>query len=891
MRNLISRIATVLFVSFSALSLNAQLVIDDSYTPEELVQDFFVGDGVEVLNVTFNGEPGTELNNQIGLFSNGLNDGLEIDSGLVMASASVLSTIGIGFDPPTNPITNDPDLQDLSGQNMNDCAILEFDFIPTGDSLVFRYVFASSEYSGFTCTGFNDVFGFFISGPGIDGGFTNNADNIALIPGTEIPVGVNTINGGEPTGGGTVQNCLDANPNFVNDTIYFVDNIGNINSSFTFNGYTVTLEAIALVNCLDTFHIKLAIGDALDGALDSGVFLEAGSFSSNALVTVDADPALNGVQLDSVEAVINGCTEAVFTFIRLNADSALGIDYEFVGTAIEGEDFFVVEDTVFFEEGEFETFITLVPIEGAYNAEQDSILLRVFSYSVCGDTLVDDAYIQIINDYVINTNTFDQVILCPQDSFPLQGSAGGGIAPYLFSWEGEGEGNPYYRPLPNENGVYEFPVEITDYCEKAVFRDTLTLELELRPDIIAAAGEDQFVICPDDPATLERSASNGHAPYDFIWSSGSTSDLATVQVEDDSTFTLIVVDICGTESPPDSVNVIVQDYDPLIVTVEDEFSICPNDEVTLVSNVIGGAGDLQFDWSNGTDEPNLTVNQDSTETFVLVVQDFCGFSDTTEATITVQQYDALSVESVQLESVCPGDTQVVVAVATGGAGSYEYDWNPGGATTQTITVAPEFTTNYGVTVTDFCGNTRSASMLITVPNNGIPTPFWSYLRDCSGETVTLQIDSIVGGAGDNQISFFEIGDPNKPITVDPNVPTRAVVTGPLEGETYTVSVTDFCEVTGELAIPLDSLGLNVPNAMTPNGDGRNDFFFIENLDFYPNAQLQVYNRWGNEVFNSGDYRNTFDADGLNLGTYFYVLSVQGGQCTFSGNLELIDETQ
>src|SRR5690606_1780277 len=102
--------------------------------------------------------------------------------------------------------------------------ILEFDFVPNGDSLMFRYVFASKEYPGYTCSSFNDAFGFFISGPGINGPFSNNAINIALIPGTDVPVAINTLNSGTPSGGNLASTCFNANPDWVEHSMYFVEN-------------------------------------------------------------------------------------------------------------------------------------------------------------------------------------------------------------------------------------------------------------------------------------------------------------------------------------------------------------------------------------------------------------------------------------------------------------------------------------------------------------------------------------------------------------------------------------------------------------------------------------------------------------------------------------------
>ena len=115
-----------------------------------------------------------------------------INEGLFFASGSVEEGVG----PNNNgSITvgggnidhSDPDLEMLSDGPITDAAVLEFDFVPSGDSLKFSYVFASDEYPEFVCS-YNDAFGFFLSGPGISGPYTNNAINIALVPTTTMPV-------------------------------------------------------------------------------------------------------------------------------------------------------------------------------------------------------------------------------------------------------------------------------------------------------------------------------------------------------------------------------------------------------------------------------------------------------------------------------------------------------------------------------------------------------------------------------------------------------------------------------------------------------------------------------------------------------------------------------
>ena len=79
--------------------------------------------------------------------------------------------------------------------------------------------------------------------------------------------------------------------------------------------------------------------------------------------------------------------------------------------------------------------------------------------------------------------------------------------------------------------------------------------------------------------------------------------------------------------------------------------------------------------------------------------------------------------------------------------------------------------------------------------------------------------------------------------------------------------------------------INIPNIITPNGDGKNDVLTIAGLSSYPNSQLIIFNRWGNEVYRSDNYLNNWDGKGLAEGTYYYILNRRdenGSITTFKG---------
>ena len=229
----------------------------------EIVQEHFMGNGIFVSNITFNGLPSTEYHSHIGAFTDELST-MGIGSGIMLSTGPGSETLVNGQQSTTELYSpQDADIISLvnDANFVGEAAVLEFDFIATGDSVAFQYVFGSSEYNEFVGTQFNDQFGFFLSGPGINGTFNNGAINLAVLPGTNTPVGINSVNDGvnsqyyiyaEPLGGYIPQNI---------------------------DGHTVVLHAcIGQLQVGQVYHIKLIIADMTDSALDSSVFLSGSSF-------------------------------------------------------------------------------------------------------------------------------------------------------------------------------------------------------------------------------------------------------------------------------------------------------------------------------------------------------------------------------------------------------------------------------------------------------------------------------------------------------------------------------------------------------------------------------------------------------------------------------------
>ena len=256
----------------------AAIVTNDlnTLTATQLAESL-VGVGVSVSNATFTG-----ANVAAGRFSDGLSNGIGIESGIILSSGDISFVNGPNdsdFFSVDNGQPGDSDLDALVSADTLDAAVLEFDFIPTGDVLAFQYVFASEEYNEFVGSSFNDVFGFFVDGV-----------NIALIPSTTTPVAINNVN------------LLSNSAFYINND---PDDLGMPTpfDNLQYDGFTTVLTAQVTVTPDVTHHMKLAIADTSDEVYDSTVFISGSSLVSGDLASATTD---NPTDIACDSAILHG---------------------------------------------------------------------------------------------------------------------------------------------------------------------------------------------------------------------------------------------------------------------------------------------------------------------------------------------------------------------------------------------------------------------------------------------------------------------------------------------------------------------------------------------------------------------------------------------------------
>ncbi len=437
------RIFTILFLLFTAVVARAQLTVSSPVTAERLAQ-YLTGNGVQIMNVQFSGAP-----EMAGLFRNEHDDHFGIDSGIILTTGRAASarnnygTDGDGISRADTILASNawqlPGDADIARElgvdtaNLNDACILEFDFIPAGDTVRFRYVFSSEEYdTNFVCS-FNDAFAFFISGPGIPQPW-----NMARLPQTGIPVSIINVNNVEG---------VECN----NNTRYYTDNRAGV--YYTHNGMTTVLTAQYPVSSCNTYHLKLVITDAVDELYDSGVFLEAGSLRSEAITLEARTP----VDRRGIRYLAEGCAAGNIRVRKsVPGTDPLVVSLAYSGSAAMPGDLPALPLTVTIPAGQTETSFNISALADQLPEGTEELIVK--AYVNCGQQqpLVSDSIGIEIRDLAPVPISPDSLNICSDN--PVRLTAALGYTQYRWDPDPTLSNitvrDPFARPVAGINRYY-----------------------------------------------------------------------------------------------------------------------------------------------------------------------------------------------------------------------------------------------------------------------------------------------------------------------------------------------------------------------------------------------------------------------------------------------------
>ncbi len=357
-------------------------------------------------------------------------------------------------------------------------------------------------------------------------------------------------------------------------------------------------------------------------------------------------------------------------------------------------------------------------------------------------------------------------------------------------------------------------------------------------------------------------------PYTFVWSTADTTEDISNLVA--GVYTVTITDISGC-SYSTSLNVTQPDSALLITSVITDAFCLGGNLGSVQLNVLGGTPSYNYLWNDNSVAASL--NNLSAGNYSVTVTDSNNCVLSQSFTISDSSQAILSAGGPA--SFCKGGN---VALTVNGVNVNAYQWYRDGQIITNANSASYVASdegNYSVVLTSTCGTFASDTFAVTVfdlPNIDITT---------SGYNCAAGAQLNVSGGNDYQWN---------PATGLNNSTIYNPVAYPEATTEYTVTVTDDngCTAYESITVIVDCDSISIPNGFSPDGDGTNDTWVIAGLEKFPDNEVQVFNRWGNIVYEKNNYDNSWNGasnkGSLNVighelpsGTYYYILNVKDGK--------------
>lgn len=505
--------------------------------------------------------------------------------------------------------------------------------------------------------------------------------------------------------------------------------------------------------------------------------------------------------------------------------------------------------------------------------------LTVGSYTV---TITDNNNCTISEVFVITeptqlVNAYTQLpSACDSATGSVFISTSGGTPGYSYSW-----GHDIL--LQNDSATNVPPgglqVVITDANNCA---DTVLLVMNTVGGPLTFTSSSDVLCFGDSSGYALVDSVQGNGGFGYTWTDGSlsiiasggpmVSDLAAgmymVWVED--TNGCVTVDTVNISEPSAPVSVVTS-----VANTIDCFGWTNG---SLTASGTGGTGTIQYAWNTVPQQNGAAINNLSPGQYIVTATDSNGCVAVDSVTLSAPP-ELISAAST-VDVLCNGGTDGSAWVeVSGGAPGYDYDWV--GQSDSDSLLQNASAGGYTVIITDQNGCKDTVSVTITEPDAIAIVIGDTILPVCDQSNGSIDI-TVSGG-----ISAYVYQWTNGSTTEDlADIPSGS----------YGVTVTDQngCSRSLSLNLECDAV-LHIPQVLTPNSDGMNDVWFIEGLENYPSASVEIFNRWGNRVFYQNPYQNNWDGTSNNgaLGsgylpdaTYFFILDLGNGTQPISNYLEL-----
>jgi uncharacterized protein YjdB len=665
---------------------------------------------VTISNIQTNLPASSEI---YGSFSCGSAANLGMESGFILTTGVVGNAKGPNISSSTSMDISLPGSSLLSsltgGGDGYDASVVSFDIVSNTNTITFQYVFASEEYNEYVNAGFNDVFGFFITGPGITG-----SQNIAVLPNTTTPVNIDNINTGLNS-----QYYRDNETQQVADPIRF--------ANIEYDGLTVVLTATATVVPGSTYTITLAIEDVGDGIYDSGVFIKGGSITSGA-------PTITCPANKTVDALPGACS-AVFTGIDPTV-SPQGTAYNYtLSGATTGSGNGTASGQTFNSGNTLVTYkITDAPSISC-------------SFTVTVNT-------NVVPSVSISANPGNTICAGTNVTFTATPTNGGATPSYQWKLNGNNVGtnsNTYSNNALANGDVVTVVMTSSLACASPTTATSTGITMTVNPNVSVGTVSGTSPLCIGQTATYTSNGTSGGS-----WSSSNTSvatvnsttGVVTAVAAGTTNITYTVNSGCG--SPLTASKTLTVSPNANAGTVSGTSPLCVDATAQYSSNGDGGGSWTSSNTSVATVNASTGVVSAvaaGTTNITYTVNSGCNSPLSASKTLTVST-DPLPGTVSGTSPLCIGQTATYTSNGTSGG-----SWSSSNtsvatvnSTTGVVTAIAAGTTNIIYTINACNGSPLTASKTLTVSTDPLPGTVSGTSPLCIGQTATYTSNGTSGGS-------------------------------------------------------------------------------------------------------------------------------------------------
>ncbi|MBI3135225.1 MAG: gliding motility-associated C-terminal domain-containing protein [Bacteroidetes bacterium] len=311
-------------------------------------------------------------------------------------------------------------------------------------------------------------------------------------------------------------------------------------------------------------------------------------------------------------------------------------------------------------------------------------------------------------------------------------------------------------------------------------------------------------------------------------------------------------------------------------------TVCSGNAMNFVNTTTSSSGFVTlYSWDFGDGNTSTSTNPShlysaaGSYNAILFVMNNFGCSDTVSHLMQVDASPVADITAADATSFCEGDS---VQLGTISDPNYTYLWITG-ETTNSIVVDSSY--DYGVFVTDITNGCFSFDSLeVTV----FPAP----IADAGLDTnVSLGFSTILSGSGGTSFLWSPATGLDNSFNANPTCT-------PTSTTTYTLTVTDDngCSASDSVLVTINgNVVLTVYDIITPNGDNYNDTWIIDNILNYPNNSVSIFNRYGQVVYETTAYANSWDGtrngDELPEGAYYYIIELTDSGDSYKGTVNIV----